>query len=155
MAIKIQLNSKEALDRLIGGDSEIELTLRNNIVQEFAKTHLKSLVNDEVISKSINKVKSDLELQILNEFYDKERVNYYTDKFKLKETVKEKFKIELNTIFSELIRESVNSFREELNKKLTEVSDDMFNRIKNSQYDDIINSKVKMKLKEIVDLMNK
>lgn len=44
MAIKIQIASKEALERLIGGDSEVEVEVRESIVQNFTKTHLKSLV---------------------------------------------------------------------------------------------------------------
>jgi hypothetical protein len=88
MAIKIQLNSLDSLERLIGGDSEIELSIRNNIVQEFTKKHLKSLVQDEIITKNVAKVKSDLEFEILNSFYDKSKQNYYTEKFSLKDSVK-------------------------------------------------------------------
>jgi FKBP-type peptidyl-prolyl cis-trans isomerase (trigger factor) len=38
-----------ALERLIGGDTEIELALRKQIVQEFATRHLKAVVNEEVV----------------------------------------------------------------------------------------------------------
>jgi predicted DNA-binding protein len=41
--MKIQLNSLEALERLIGGDSELEIEVRNNVVQDFAKKHLKGI----------------------------------------------------------------------------------------------------------------
>lgn len=36
-----------ALERLIGGDTEIEITARRQIVEHFAKTQLKSLLRDE------------------------------------------------------------------------------------------------------------
>lgn len=41
----IQINNLEALERLIGGDSEVEIEIRNNIVQNFAKKHLKNISN--------------------------------------------------------------------------------------------------------------
>lgn len=43
MSVKLQINSREALERLIGGDSELEVELRNSIIQDFANRHLKGL----------------------------------------------------------------------------------------------------------------
>ena len=37
--IVLQINSLKALERLIGGDSELEIGVRNSIVQEFSKKH--------------------------------------------------------------------------------------------------------------------
>ena len=41
--VKIQINSLEALERLIGGDTQLEIDLRNSIVQEFSKKYLKAV----------------------------------------------------------------------------------------------------------------
>ena len=41
--MKIQINSLEAVERLIGGDTEVEIEVRNSVVQEFAKKHLKAV----------------------------------------------------------------------------------------------------------------
>jgi len=60
MSIKIQLNSIEALERLIGGDNKIELEIRNNIVQEFTKRRLKSLVNHEFEKNVVKKAFAQL-----------------------------------------------------------------------------------------------
>lgn len=46
MGVRLELDG-QALERLIGGNSEIEMHLRKNIVEEFAKKHLRSLVNAE------------------------------------------------------------------------------------------------------------
>lgn len=43
--------SVEALNRLIGGDSEIELQLRQQVVENFAKKHLKALIDDSLIKR--------------------------------------------------------------------------------------------------------
>ena len=39
--VKIQINSLEALERLIGGDPSLEFDIRNNVAQKFAAKHLK------------------------------------------------------------------------------------------------------------------
>lgn len=52
--MKVQINSLEALNRLIGGDTAIEFELRQSIANEFAKAHLKGLVNDAIIKTATN-----------------------------------------------------------------------------------------------------
>jgi hypothetical protein len=37
MSVKIQINSLEALERLIGNDNNLEIDIRNSIVQNFTK----------------------------------------------------------------------------------------------------------------------
>lgn len=39
----IQINSLEALERLIGGSTEMEVSLRNAVVQQFTEKHLKPI----------------------------------------------------------------------------------------------------------------
>jgi hypothetical protein len=81
MSIKIQINSLKALERLIGGDNEIEIEIRNNIVQEFSKRYLKSIVSDRLILR----VKEDLEADIIksaNEQFGE--YSYYRRSFNFK-----------------------------------------------------------------------
>jgi hypothetical protein len=53
---KIQINSVAAIERLIGGDSEVELELRRSIVVEFSKRYLKEVVADPAIRKATNDI---------------------------------------------------------------------------------------------------
>ena len=46
-SVKIQINSKDALERLIGGDNALEIEIRNSVVQDFSKKHLKSLAESQ------------------------------------------------------------------------------------------------------------
>lgn len=57
MSTKIQINSLEALERLIGGDTELEIEVRNSIVQEFAKKYLKGIINEELMTVAVNRAK--------------------------------------------------------------------------------------------------
>lgn len=61
--IKIQINSLEALERLIGGNTEAEMDIRNSVVQAFTERHLKSIANQEHVAKcfhSLNQTVSSL-----------------------------------------------------------------------------------------------
>src|SRR4051794_37602979 len=48
--MRIELNLP-ALERLLGGDTEIEVHLRQQIVDEFTRKYLKSLMNDETLKR--------------------------------------------------------------------------------------------------------
>lgn len=61
MSTKIQINSLEALERLIGNDNELEIQVRNNIVQEFAKKHLKAIANETTFQNEITTFKRKLQ----------------------------------------------------------------------------------------------
>jgi hypothetical protein len=48
MGVKIQINSVEALERLIGGSTEIEIELRQSVVENFMKKHINAIANSKV-----------------------------------------------------------------------------------------------------------
>lgn len=66
-ALKLTLDG-DALHRLLGGNTETEIELRNCIVQEFAKKHLKGLANDrtlgEMLKAEFASIKPEIERQI-------------------------------------------------------------------------------------------
>lgn len=67
MGVKIQINSLEALERLIGGDTELEIDIRESIIYNFASKHLKSIVG-EVMNKYEQDLKKDFEKEIKSLF---------------------------------------------------------------------------------------
>lgn len=64
----LQINSKEALDRLIGGNAEVEVQIRNSVVQEFAKQHLKAVANTVAIQQLEKTTKLIVEQTLENHF---------------------------------------------------------------------------------------
>jgi uncharacterized membrane protein YheB (UPF0754 family) len=80
--MKIQINSLEALERLIGGDTQLEFDIRQNIVEEFTKKHLKSLANSTLMARTeqdiVKAIKigasHDLIIQRIDEYLNKEVV---------------------------------------------------------------------------------
>lgn len=54
--VKIQINSLEALERLIGGDSALEIEVRNSIVQNFTTKHLKAIAGLPLVQHHLDYV---------------------------------------------------------------------------------------------------
>lgn len=74
--MKIEL-TLPALERLIGDDKEIELHLREQIVNEFARRHLKEIAKTESYEAAIKEVK-DYVNQIARETFDIENLTTNT-----------------------------------------------------------------------------
>lgn len=72
MGTTIQINSLEALERMIGGDSETEIQIRYSIIQEFAKKHLKALV-PEVVAGSLDELKKEVRQVVLDEYFQRSK----------------------------------------------------------------------------------
>ena len=62
--LTLQINSLEALERLIRGDSETEVEIRNNVVQRFAEKHLKPLINSDSATSTLNQIRQHVESEI-------------------------------------------------------------------------------------------
>lgn len=128
--LTIQINNLEALERLIGGDTEIELEIRNNIVQAFTKKYLKQLVNEAQIkyeilrevTPSIKKVAQEIQKEVI-----KEQAEY---RIKLVSISKEELETLQNHI-KELVEQSVTRIAEEKASKLLEpIVDSVVTRLK-------------------------
>ena len=66
--MKIQMNNLEALERLIGGESEVEMDIRASIVDAFCKKHLKSIANEEFVKRMAEAVKTEINGKLLVEY---------------------------------------------------------------------------------------
>ena len=56
--------NRPALDRLLGGDTELEVELRQQIVDQFTTKHLKSLLNDKVFNQFRKTVSGEVDTAI-------------------------------------------------------------------------------------------
>jgi|WetSurMetagenome_2_1015567.scaffolds.fasta_scaffold01346_24 hypothetical protein len=65
----IQINSLEAIEKLIGGDSDIEVNIRNNVVQNFSKKYLKSIAHELCCKISDDYILNRVENNIRDELY--------------------------------------------------------------------------------------
>ena len=61
--MRLELNLP-ALERLIGGDTEIEAALRQQVVEAFLKRHIKAILNNEVIKKVSQEFQHQVKLAV-------------------------------------------------------------------------------------------
>lgn len=63
--LTIQINNLEALERLIGGNSEVEIEVRNSVIQKFSEKHLKPLANCEPITSTLKTIAEAIKIQVI------------------------------------------------------------------------------------------
>lgn len=103
--MKIQINSLEALERLIGGDTQVEIEIRNSIVQEFTKKYLKSLVSETLANQVIKEAVKVARHEIEKEFFTLDTSTFYS-KVALKKEIREKLiEIVKQDIYKEVYEE--------------------------------------------------
>lgn len=151
MSTKIQINSLAALERLIGGDTELEIEIRNNIVQEFTKKHLKQIATASVINQAIHSIEEDL----IREFFETVK-DGYRNKTVLKKDVLTSFKEEMIYRAKEELHLGVNEAMEIVNSKaiidkaLSDACDRILTTLSDSylekRLDAMVNAKLKAKL---------
>lgn len=116
--MKIQINSLAALERLIGDDKEMEITVKKSVINGFAKSYIKSIANSEIvdtIKKAVlNEVKRTdyfgLLVQNKSEFCG---INYL-----LSNKAKELVKIQVKREIEDLIQKEIAPIREEITAEI-------------------------------------
>lgn len=145
--MKIQINSLQALERLIGGDNEMEFEIRRSIVDSFTKKHLKSLALEPAIQNISLVLKREIEDMLseglLSRF--KPQGSYY-ESFKLSQKgvklinqiVDIKINEQLNKLVSEKFEES--AILKNLNIKIQSAA----NRISEQLTDKAIDNRISL-----------
>lgn len=107
---KIQLNSLEALERLIGGDTELEIEIRNSVVQKFAEKHLKPVAAEISLESVENRI-----TEMAREKLEKDVATFkhrwggtLTD-LKLHPDIVKEIEKQVSILVSDTVRESVNA----------------------------------------------
>lgn len=114
---KIQLNSKEALERLIGEDKELEFSIKNAIVNEFATKYLKGVAHSEIMQNAKLSV---------------ERYLRETDFCGLMRMDKYRVPIPLDPL-KEIVRKAVNdTINEVINEEMAKYAEDYYIELKSS-----------------------
>lgn len=109
MSTKIQINSLEALERLVGGDTELEIEVRNSVVQRFAEKHLKPLANSDGFKAIGNQIRKDANDNLSREIASfKETWNGSLTDIKIKPEIKQEIDRQVRALVDEKIREAVH-----------------------------------------------
>lgn len=114
-SLTIQINSLEALERLIGGDSQVEIDIRNSVVQAFAEKHLKSVTKSYQIENAIAAIRASIEREIriecqklFGEYNNTWRASVMLDE-KVKQIIKDSVLTEITSFISSYLKEITSS----------------------------------------------
>ena len=155
MSVKIQINSLEALERLIGGDSALEIKLRNSIVQDFTKRHLKALATDNLLLQ----MQRTIQEEVKKEFFENVKSGSYGGtrsvlKKEVLDELKEQLKYEANRQLREVVQELIdfNKTNEEITKALDYSTGVILTELQSSVLEKRLNAMVDKKIKEKLGL---
>jgi len=112
MSTKIQINSLEALERLIGNDNELEIEIRNSIVANFTKKYLKDLAKSDLMTDTAKAIQEEIK----TEFFETLKEGYRTKtvfKDDLLSEFREKLRYTAQKELSAVVSELVNEYKVE------------------------------------------
>jgi LPS O-antigen subunit length determinant protein (WzzB/FepE family) len=148
--LTLQINSLEALERLIGGDSQVEIDIRNSVVQKFTEKHLKAVVNSDAVQRAMTWIKTDVERQISDRL-TQEIGTFKSDYYGRISDVK--LRPEINTEIDRRVRDSINTIVSnaiaEAEKKIVDAAE-IEKRIR-SYVDHNINVRINQEVKARLD----
>lgn len=112
--MKIQINSLAALERLIGNDKEMEITVKSSIINEFAKSYIKSVANSEIADTIKREVIEEIKKSDYFGLFVKDRGNHWSTRYLLSDNAKELIKTQVRKEVEYLISETISPIREEI-----------------------------------------
>jgi hypothetical protein len=126
MAMKIILDHK-ALDKLIGGDTEIEIELRKGVVENFAKHKLSTLFNDEYIQERITVIRNTITSQLseaIRKFVNEQfGITSFSYKKELSSELRTLLKKEADKLIVKEVKETVSKTINEVHEYLNLTKD--------------------------------
>jgi N12 class adenine-specific DNA methylase len=153
MSIKIQINSAEALERLIGGDTELEIEIRNSIVQNFTRKHLKSLVNHDIMLNVRKAVSEEIKEQFFDELkvgnWGKTITTFKKEDFEdLKKFLRAEANRELRTLVKKVVQEhkSIDKINEKVEDSVNWIEKNLQEAILSERINALVDKKIKEKL---------
>jgi len=145
--MKIQINNLEALERLIGGDTELEIDIRNSVVQRFTEKHLKGVAN-ELMARGISEtIRKEISASFMNE-----EGNYYNKTIVVKPEFADKLKTQISIEFYRLmsghIETEIIEFQKKFNDLIQSYGSQLAQRITDEQFEKRVNEAADKKIKE-------
>lgn len=154
--MKVQINSLAALERLIGDDKEMEITVKSSIINEFAKSYIKSVANSEIVDTIKSAVLEELRKTNYFGLIDNSvRINGWSMSCMLSKDAKELVKTQVRREVDQLISDTVAPIREELvndiKSRLDSMSLSVSNCIREEIQKETIDKLVQKRLKDLFD----
>lgn len=148
--MKIQINSKEALERLIGDDKEMEIAIKNTIIDRFAKQYLKSVANSEIVRELKVAVLAEVEAEVARhvERLPTYGISCFKARTELKEAIKNAAKEALRDLVKETIEEQMSDVEKEVKQLLGYKLDIICDKVSEQNIDRLVQRKLRKLIEE-------
>lgn len=144
--LTLQINNLEALERLIGGDSEVEIEIRNSVASRFAEKHLKPLLNSSDVLEIVRKLKEQMDKQTIDTL-NKEVANFKVTWGEIRDvTVKPEIKAALDSAVRNAVNKVVADAVSDGLK--TWGSEDLLERIIDKRIGSLVEEKIRARINE-------
>ena len=152
--IKIQINSLEALERLIGGETQLEIDLRGAIVQEFAKKYLKNVADEYIMDKAKKEAYAYIQDNFFKTtgYFSKTQVMNSSFKEEIEKVVKSEFSILVNKLIRDYMEsdETIVMIKKRIDDKViataARIEEELADTILSKRIDDLVTKKLKERL---------
>lgn len=142
MSTKIQINSLAALERLIGGESETEIEIRNSIVQEFTRKHLRAIADEKLpvyVNALMKEVTQEAHAALGLPVGGQMGLLSSEVRLKIRETVRQ----ELNTYLAAVADETIQDYAKK-------IADSMKEAMTEKAFEYAVNTRVRSMLAQLV-----
>lgn len=144
--IKIQLDRDALLELFKTEEAQVEL--RNVVIQNFMKKHMKAICNDETYKKLISHVKDEADNYIKEELFTKYNASFGSQVAKAQ--IREKYKDILNGIIETEVTHYVDAkVKEALSKSVSDIDSKIEEKI-DSYLESTIKHKLNNKVQQII-----
>lgn len=148
--MKIQINSKEALERLIGDDKEMEIAIKNAVINQFAKQYLKSVANSMIIEdlkRAVCREVSAMVEQYVEKTSSWARLEVFA-KPELKEAIDNAAKAAMSELIKERVKEQMAKVNQEVGHRLNYELDIICDRVSERNIDRLVQNKLRKLIEE-------
>lgn len=145
--LTLQINSLEALERLIGNDNDTEIEIRNSVVQSFAKKHLKPLA-EGVMHRVGDDIKRAVNEQV-TEHIGTYKNSGWTNKLHLNDECKRLIQSEVESKVMSQISKAAYDALDKFTNDIGERIDKRVTRLCNKELEKLVNQRVSEKLEAI------
>jgi hypothetical protein len=141
MSFKIQINSLQALERLIGGDSEMEIQVRGSIIKQFERKYFEEPTSNLVITNMIDK-------KISSFFLTNPDAYQKSLKGEVIKEIDKNIDLKYRLLISELISKHFNESRvnELIEQKAKWVADELCDIVLSKRFDEQVDIEIKKRL---------
>lgn len=153
MSVKIQINSLEVLEKLIGDDKNLEIQVKESILDGFAKKYLKSIANSYVLEAL---KKSVIEEIAKTDFFGMLQKNppSYIKAYSLSDDFRNKVKQEVSTLVRNQIKDALNEPINDINKQINERMDYLASSAAKALSDEVVKGNLdKLVQKKLSDVL--